>query len=106
MLFRSVLNFVGGWVGDDCPRPDAVNTVSFKRAAGFAPPMLSLYGENDSYYKISHSKANFNAFVQAGGKGEFKVFNAGSGRNGHGIISQPELWRGAVDAYLKLLDIQ
>lgn len=103
--FVGVLNFVGGWIGDRCPSAEAVNTVSFRRAAGFASPMLWLYGENDPFYKISHSKSNFDAFSQAGGKGSFKVLDAGSGRNGHGIISQPELWRNAMDEYLKQLGL-
>ena len=104
--FVGALNFVGGWIGDVCPQAAQVNTASFRRAAGFLSPMLWLYGENDPYYKISHSKANFDAFVQGGGKGEFKVFNAGSGRNGHAIVSQPDLWDSAVNDYLKLLGIQ
>ena len=103
--FVGVVNFVGGWVGDGCPRAAAVNTLSFTRAAAFARPMLWLYGENDPFYKISHSKGSFDAFIQAGGKGEFKVFDAGSGRDGHGIVSQPDLWRSAMDDYLKLLGL-
>ena len=104
--FAGVLNFVGGWLGDDCPNVQAVNTVSFRRGAKFGLPMLWLYGENDPYYKITHSKRNFDAFIEAGGKGEFKVYDLGSGRNGHNIISQPELWGSAVDAYLKLVGMQ
>ena len=104
--FAGVLNFVGGWLGDVCPNVRAVNTVSFKRGAKFGLPMLWLYGENDPYYKITHSKRNFDAFIEAGGKGEFKVYDLGSGRSGHNIISQPELWGSAVDAYLKLVGMQ
>lgn len=104
--FAGVVNFVGGWLGDICPLAAAVNTVSFRRAAAFAPPMLWLYGENDPFYKISHSKSNFEAFIQAGGKGDFKVFDAGSGRSGHGIVSSPDLWRSSVDGYLKQLRLQ
>lgn len=103
--FVGVINFVGGWVGDMCPSATAVNTVSFRRAAAFAPPMLWLYGENDPFYKISHSKSNFDAFTQAGGKGDFKVFDAGRGRNGHGVVSLPGLWRSAMDDYLKQLGL-
>lgn len=106
MQFVGVVNFVGGWISDRCPGAGAINTVSFRRAAGFASPMLWLYGENDPFYKISHSKSNFDAFTQAGGKGSFRVFDAGSGRNGHGIISQSDLWRSAMDDYLKQLGLQ
>lgn len=103
--FAGVVNFVGGWVSDRCSSAAAVNTVSFRRAAAFASPMLWLYGENDPFYRITHSKSNFEAFTQAGGKGSFKVFDAGSGRNGHGIISQSDLWRSAMDDYLKQLGL-
>lgn len=61
--FAGVVNFVGGWVSDRCSSAAAVNTVSFRQAAAFAPPMLWLYGENDLFYKISHSKSNFDAFI-------------------------------------------
>ncbi len=104
--FLGVVNFVGGWVGDVCPQAAQVNTASFRRAAAFKPPMLWLYGQNDPYYKISHSKANFDAFVEAGGKGEFKVLDAGKGRSGHGITSQPKLWGQAVDDYLNALSVR
>ena len=104
--FAGVVNFVGGWVGDGCRSAEAVNTVSLRRAAAFAPPMLWLYGESDPFYKISHSKSNFDAFIQSGGKGDFKVFDAGRGRSGHGIVSQPELWRSAMDDYLRRLALQ
>ena len=90
-------------MGDRCPSADAVNTVSFKRAARFASPMLWLYGDNDPFYKISHSKSNFDAFTQAGGRGNFRVFDAGNMQNGHGIISQPDLWRSAMEEYLQQL---
>jgi dienelactone hydrolase len=73
--FTGVINFVGGWVGDDCGTVEAINTVSFKRGAAFAKPMLWLYGENDPFYKIAHSRKNFDVFIAAGGNGVFKVFS-------------------------------
>ena len=56
--FLGVLNFVGGWVGDRCPQPDTVNTVSFRRAAAFGKPVLWLYGDKDPFYSLSHSRMN------------------------------------------------
>ena len=100
MRFVGVVNFVGGWVGDRCPSAAAINTVSFTRAAGFASPMLWLYGDNDPFYKISHSRQNFDAFQAAGGIGEFHVFNLGAGQSGHGLISMRSQWQSAVMRYL------
>lgn len=99
--FVGVINFVGGWVGDRCVHADAINAASFKRGAGFAAPMLWLYGENDPFYRVSHSKSSFDAFTQAGGKGSFRVFTPGRGVNGHGLISLPDLWRSDVTSYLE-----
>lgn len=104
--FVGVLNFVGGWVGDRCSSAAAVNTVSFKRAAAFTPPMLWLYGENDPFYRISHSRSNFDAFIAAGGKGTFKVITPSDAQNGHGIHAMPNLWRDVMNAYLTQVRLQ
>lgn len=104
--FAGVINFVGGWVGDRCADAEAVNTVSFRKGAAFARPMLWLYAENDPLYRIAHSKSNFDAFVQAGGKGSFRVFEPGKGVDGHGLISMPQLWRADVSRYLEQLGRQ
>lgn len=101
--FMGVINFVGGWISDYCASAEAINTVSFRRAAGFGEPMLWLYGQNDPFYKISHSKKNFDAFIAAGGKGVFKVIDPGPGQDGHGISAMPHLWRGDMNDYLMQL---
>ena len=98
--FIGVINFVGGWISDYCPSAEAINTASFRRAAKFGEPMLWLYGQNDPFYKISHSKKNFDAFVAAGGKGIFKVIDPGAGQDGHGISAMPQLWRDDMSDYL------
>jgi dienelactone hydrolase len=99
--FLGVLNFVGGWVADRCPQPDAVNTVSFRRAAAFAKPVLWLYGDKDPFYSLSHSRMNFDAFTAAGGKGNFVTYPPPTGQNGHSIHAYPSVWQTAVDSYLK-----
>ena len=99
--FVGVVNFVGGWVGDRCVNAVAINTASFKKGAAFAAPILWLYGENDPFYRVSHSKSNFDAFVQAGGKGAFKVFDPGKGVDGHGLVSMPQLWGTELGRYLE-----
>lgn len=104
--FAGVINFAGGWVGDRWGTAEAINTVSFTRAASFTSPMLWLYGENDPFYRISHSQKNFDAFTRAGGKGVFKIYMPPRGRSGHGIVSMPDLWREDVNAYLTQLGLQ
>jgi dienelactone hydrolase len=99
--FLGVVNFVGGWVGDRCADADDVNGGSFKRAAAFPRPMLWLYGEKDPFYAVRHSRRNHEAFVSAGGQGEFLVFDAPAGDNGHNIVHHPSIWRPALERYLR-----
>lgn len=104
--FMGVINFVGGWVGDRCGYADAINTAGFKRGTAFASPMLWLYAEDDPFYRIRHSKNNFDTFVQAGGKGSFRVFEPMRGLNGHGLISMPDLWRADMTSYMEQISRQ
>jgi len=99
--FKGAINFVGGWMSDSCFDPGAINTVAFKRGAGFQGPTLWLYGENDSFYSIGHSRRNFNAFTAAGGKGSFYSYSLGLDNNGHDVITSPELWREAVVSFVE-----
>ena len=61
--------------------------------------MLWLYGENDPFYALDHSRGNFEAFRAAGGKGRFIGFRVPGG-NGHSVILFPRLWAAEVDRYL------
>jgi pimeloyl-ACP methyl ester carboxylesterase len=101
-LFRGVLNFVGGWVGDVCRDATHINTTLSRRGAAMTQPMLWLYGEADPYYRISHSRGNFEAFTAAGGQGQFLTFEVHSGGRdgGHGLHSHPSLWQPVVERYL------
>ncbi|MDQ0610594.1 dienelactone hydrolase [Variovorax sp. W1I1] len=94
------INFVGGWIGAGCPDAVKVNGELFKRAAAFPQPTLWLYGEDDPYYPIAHSRANFKAFQSAGGKGTFDVLLPPKGMDGHGTYTVQRLWGTAVDSYL------
>ena len=100
---RGAINFVGGWLGTNCPAAAPVNGAVFRRGAAFSGPTLWLYGSNDSYYPIAHSRANFETFAGAGGKGEFLVFDV-PGRNGHELDRYPELWSAAVDDFMTRLE--
>ena len=101
-VFRGAVNFVGGWMSDKCPgnSANAINPVAFKQGAAFAWPTLWLYGENDSFYALAHSRKNFEAFTAAGGKGHFETFTLEPGTNGHSLIAQQGLWGAAVEAFL------
>lgn len=99
--FLGVLNFVGGWVGDRCAQADNVNTVAFRRGAAFPRLTLWLYGAQDPFYSLRHSRANFDAFRVEGGKGNFLTFAPLHGASGHGIHTQPVLWDSAVQEFLQ-----
>lgn len=102
--FIGVINFVGGWMSDGCRAADAINPVTFKRGAAYPAYTLWLYGENDSFYKMEHSKKNFDAFVAAGGKGTFMQFPTPPGQNGHSLPASKELWQEAVEGYVQQLE--
>ena len=96
---RGVVNFVGGWIGDGCRNAIAINRTLMNRGARFPRPMLWLYGRNDPFYSLDHSRGNFEAFRAAGGKGRFFGFQVPGG-NGHSVILFPKLWAAEVDRYL------
>lgn len=102
--FRAAINFVGGWMSDRCPHPEAINTATFRRAGAARVPTLWLYGEHDAFYGIAHSRANFDAFVAAGGVGTFLAYDLGPGADGHGLIRRPDLWQAAVASFIGRLD--
>jgi hypothetical protein len=87
-LFRGVVNFVGGWLGEDCGDAAAVNRAIFLHGATSDRPTLWLYGENDPFYSLAHSRGNFDTFVGAGGL----------------VMNDPSLWTAELDAFVKQLD--
>lgn len=98
--FRGAVNFVGGWLGEGCIDAVPVNRDSFVRGAAFPGPTLWLYAENDTFYSVAHSRANFDAFIAAGGQGSFHLYTRAPGLNGHFLINDPPLWGAAVESYL------
>ncbi len=98
---RAVLNFVGGWMGASCTTAESINTQVFSKGAAFKLDTLWLYGDNDPYYPLAHSRKNFAAFQAAGGKGAFHEFAPLPNRNGHEIVFAPTLWGNTVEAYLQ-----
>ena len=97
-----VINFVGGWLGTGCGTASRLNGTLFVWGARFERPTLWLYGDQDQFYDIQHSRNNFMLFQSAGGQGTFLEFNVPGG-SGHAVLSAPELWEGPVVEYLRSL---
>lgn len=97
----SVVNFVGGWVGqrqDQCPQD--FNEVSFAKFGALAKvPTLWLYGRNDFFYTDESIQAYARAYRQAGGNIQFHLID-GVPKNGHWLPGFPRKWRPYVDAFL------
>jgi dienelactone hydrolase len=99
---RGVVNFVGGWVGEGCGASSEINRALFRRGGNFDGSTLWLYGHNDSLYTIDHSRSNFDAFVGAGGRGDFLEFDVPSGE-GHNLVGYPKQWTEPVEKYVAAL---
>ena len=100
---HAVINFVGGWIGDDCGSADEINQSLFTRGAKYTRETLWLYGKDDYFYSMKHSRKNFKAFQQAGGKGDFVETTVRGENNGHWVMSIPPLWQSPVTNYLDRL---
>jgi len=99
--FIGAVNFVGGWMGDACMNATRINSIAFRRGGKFPRPTLWLYGEQDPFYALDHSKSNFEAFRSTGGKGQFESFAVPGQNSGHSLISHPALWAGPLTKYLE-----
>lgn len=91
-MFVGAVNFAGGWLSDYWPESVLVNSTIFRRGAKFGKPTLWLYGENDPYYSLAHSRSNFDAFESEGGTGRFESYPVPGENEGHSLISNPRLW--------------
>jgi dienelactone hydrolase len=98
-----VINFVGGWVGTGCPTAAGINSTLFRRGASFTGPTVWLYGKDDVFYSVDHSRGNFAAFERAGGKGEFFEFDVPGDKNGHALNAYPELWISNIEKLMATL---
>jgi dienelactone hydrolase len=103
-VYRGVVNFVGGWLGEGCVAAETVNRSVFEQAAAQPTPVLWLYGENDPFYSPAHSRGNFDAFLAAGGSGAFQLYRrSNASANGHFIINEPALWGGALEEFVRAI---
>lgn len=96
---KGVINFVGGWNGSRCQHAATINQSLFVRGARYPDETLWLYGDEDPFYPLSHSRANFAAFQAAGGRGTFDELPSEFG--GHYIWRRPDRWAPLVEGYLK-----
>lgn len=103
-IFIGAINFVGGWVGQECDNATTINGVTFRRGSPFKGSTLWLYGESDPFYSNSHSKKNYDSFIKAGGIGVFQSYIVPGAMSGHDLILYPELWRDLLDSYLAALN--
>lgn len=99
-VYLGAINFVGGWLGEGCGDYAVVNRTLFEGGAMFPGESIWLYGNNDSFYSVAHSQANFDAFTISGGQASFNVYTRAQGLNGHFLTSDPHLWGTNVDAYI------
>jgi dienelactone hydrolase len=100
---KGVINFVGGWNGARCSIAATINQSIFMRGARYPGDTIWLYGDEDLFYSLSHSRANFGAFLAAGGRGEFHELTPEFG--GHYIWRRPDRWAPLVETYLKRLNL-
>jgi hypothetical protein len=85
-----------------CRQGLAINQNLLNRGVTWGQPSLWLYGDKDSFYPLEDTKAEFDAFLAAGGKGvwhDYQPPEAG-GLNGHQIYQMPRLWTADLEAYL------
>lgn len=97
---KGVINFVGGWSGELCESAQEINHNIFKRGGSFKGDTIWLYGQQDVFYSIEHSRNNFGAFKDAGGKGEFYDYKIRGENNGHWLMFIPPLWQAQLEQYL------
>lgn len=102
-VYLGAVNFVGGWLGEGCGDYLEVNRTLFVEGASFPDDTLWLYANNDSFYSVAHSRANFDAYENAGGLGSFRVYTRAAGLNGHFLANDPGLWGPDLQDYLDAL---
>ncbi len=98
-----VINFVGGWVDEATGEP-SINPTLFRRIGSFSGPVLSIYGEEDPYYSIAHSRSNVAELAARGADSEFHTIKLPGYGMGHWAMFMPSLWEGLVTDWLDALE--
>lgn len=98
------VNFVGGWMGDGCVAKIQVdvNAVLFAEAGKKATvPNLFLYATRDPYYTSTRLADYADAFRNAGGVVDFKLYEMDASSNGHALFwVHWRMWMDEFDAFL------
>jgi dienelactone hydrolase len=96
-----VINFVGGWLDDDClVEASVVNRSLLSRGGTFPRLTLWLYGVHDPTYSRLHTKGNLEAFKDAGGRGALFELDVPDRDDDHEVMFFPLLWKAHVDSYV------
>lgn len=98
-----VINFVGGWVNEGLGDPE-INPTLFRRVEGYEGTVLSIYGEDDTYYSIEHSKANLEQIEEVGAESEFHTVTVPKFKRGHWVLWWPLIWEDVVEDYLNRIE--
>ncbi|WP_171232749.1 S9 family peptidase [Ruegeria sp. HKCCA4812] len=94
-----VINFVGGWTTESRGDPD-INPTLFRRVEGYEGTVLSIYGEDDTFYSIDHSRANLAQIEEVSVESELHVVTVPEFNRGHWVLWWPLLWEETVEDYL------
>ncbi|MEM8758714.1 MAG: dienelactone hydrolase family protein [Pseudomonadota bacterium] len=97
-----VLNFVGGWTSEGWGEA-TINPILFRRIESFDGPILSIYGEDDPFYSVAHSRANLEEFEARRATSQLHVVEVPGFQNGHWVLSTPTLWDDVVREFLGAL---
>jgi dienelactone hydrolase len=104
-----VVNFVGGWLGDECNSEAGidVNATLFAEAGKKATVRhLFLYATRDDFYSVSSVTNYADVFRKAGGSVDFELYDMDTGANGHSLFYQyRRKWNGDLDAFLIKLGV-
>lgn len=98
---KGVINFVGGWVYEGCPRD--FNRESYSEFGSKTKlPMLWLYAENDAAYSSAAIRGYAEMFAAAGGRADLRLYSGVPG-NGHRLAEYPLIWEADAAKYLESL---
>ena len=102
-IAAGVINFVGGWISEPAGDPE-INPTLFRRIEGYDGVVLSIYGEDDPYYSIEHSRSNLSHVQDMGAESELHVISIPGFNMGHSAMWRPSLWEDVVSGYLQRIN--
>ncbi|WP_227270367.1 alpha/beta hydrolase family protein [Roseobacter weihaiensis] len=98
-----VINFVGGWVSEKWG-DSAINPTLFRRIGSFGGPVLSIYGTQDPFYSVEHSKSNLAEMEPFEVKSHLHMVKLPGYGNGHWAIAMPVFWEDVLGEFLESID--